>query len=294
MRMSHWHSVSALFCLSALVAGLVGCGHSENQPASTSAAPAASIAAPAAGADTATTGTGQGATPQAAVSEFLTAFKVGNDEKASQLLTPLARKMVAQQHLVVAPRGSDTAKFEVGRVEQLAEDGARVYTTLTDVGDNGQPQSDEIIWMVRHVDDGWRIAGVAAPVFKGEPPLLLNFEDEGDIIKKQQMVHDEIRRRMEQPQQPDQSAAAGGPAASPAADATSANPAGSTTNPAANSPATSVAPDATAPAGGGPAANPTTMQGPAFTAPPMGQPGPAAPPPEAAQRPANSDAGVIR
>ena len=145
MKMSHWLS------LSALLAGLVGCSQSEKSPSNTSATPAAAIAGPNAGT---AAGGPSGAGPETAVSDFLQAFKQGNDEKASLMLTPMARKMVVQQHLTVAPRGSETSKFEVGRVERLAEDGARVYTTLTDAGDNGQPESVEIIWMVRHVEDG--------------------------------------------------------------------------------------------------------------------------------------------
>jgi len=280
MKLSHWLS------LSALLAGLVGCGHSEKSPTSAAAAPVAAIGAAAGG----TTAAGpQTPTPKAAVSEFLQAFKLGNDEKASLMLTPLARKMVAQQHLAVAPRGSDTAKFEVGRVEKLGDDGARVYTTLTDVGDNGQPQSDEIIWMVRHVDEGWRIAGVAAPVFKGEPPLLLNFEDEGDIIKKQQMVHEEIRRRMDQQQQ-GPSAATTAPASLGAAAPSAAAGTSADGGPGLGAPTNPSAPAAATPA----AANPTATEGPTSVAPPDSQPAAGALPQAAAQRPAGSEAGVVR
>ena len=49
--------------------------------------------------------------------------------------------------------------------------------------------------MVRREGDGWRIAGVAATVFPGEPPLLLDFEKPEEMIEKQQWVRDEIRRR---------------------------------------------------------------------------------------------------
>jgi hypothetical protein len=34
-------------------------------------------------------------------------------------------------------------------------------------------------------------------VFPGEAPLLLNFEEPEDMIRKQQWVREEIRRRME-------------------------------------------------------------------------------------------------
>ena len=50
--------------------------------------------------------------------------------------------------------------------------------------------------MLRREQDAWRVAGVAAQVFPGEPPLLLNFEDPEDMFRKQQWVREEMRRRM--------------------------------------------------------------------------------------------------
>jgi len=192
-----------------------GCGKSDSAPPAASATEAAAAApAPAAGPKT--------ASPELAVTEFLEAVRTGSDKRASQMLTPLAREKVAEQNMVVAPPGSDTAKFEIGQVERLGEDGARVITKWTDMGDNGQQRTDEVIWMVRLVNEGWRIAGVAAPVFEGEPPLLLNFEDPADMIRKQQMVREEIRRRMEQESQgapPADPNAAAMPASNAAAEA---------------------------------------------------------------------------
>lgn len=146
---------------------------------------------------TASTARPQGAGPDAAVFDFLNAVRTGNDKQASQMLTPLARKKVAEQHLVVAPPGSDTAKFELSDVQKVGEDGARVVIKWTDLDENNKPRTDQITWMVRKVDEGWRIAGVAAPVFDGEPPLLLNFEDPEEMLRQQQMVREEMRRRME-------------------------------------------------------------------------------------------------
>ena len=38
---------------------------------------------------------------------------------------------------------------------------------------------------------------VAATIFAGEPPLVLNFEDPDEVLKKQQWAREEIRRRAE-------------------------------------------------------------------------------------------------
>ena len=172
---------------------LTGCGQSGN-----SAAPATTSQE----SSTATTSAGrpQGNGPDAAVFDFLDAVRAGSDEKASNMLTPLARKKVAEQHLVVAPPGSDTAKFELGSVQFLGDDGARVVIKWTDVDENNKPRTDQVTWMVRKVEEGWRIAGVAAPVFDGEPPVLLNFEDPEEMLRQQQLVREEVRRRMEKEQ----------------------------------------------------------------------------------------------
>jgi hypothetical protein len=135
--------------------------------------------------------------PGAATQEFLEALRTGNDEKASKMLSATAREKTASLNRNVTPPASDTAKFNVGKVDYVGEDGARVACTWTDVDAEGQPKTDEAIWVLRREQDVWRIAGVAAQIFPGEPPLLLNFEDPDDMFRKQQWVREEIRRRME-------------------------------------------------------------------------------------------------
>ena len=111
------------------------------------------------------------------------------------MLTPLARQKVEESHLSVAPPSSDTAKFEVGAVERIGDDGARVHVNWTDMDEANQPQRCEMLWMVRREAEGWRVAGVAVPVLPNEPRLVLNFEDPDDMIQKRQMLHEELARR---------------------------------------------------------------------------------------------------
>jgi hypothetical protein len=80
----------------------------------------------------------------------------------------------------------------------VGEDGARVATTWSDLDKEGEMRTDDMTWMVRRGEEGWRIVGVAAVVFEGEPPLLLNFEDPEDMIRQQQMLKEEIVRRAQQ------------------------------------------------------------------------------------------------
>ena len=134
--------------------------------------------------------------PAAAVSEFLEAVRTGNDDKAARMLSTLAREKTAALNRNVTPPASDTARFTIGKVEHVGKDGARVASSWTDLDVDGEPQTDEALWIVRLEDKGWRIAGVGVLVFPGEPLLLLNFEDPEDMFRKQQWVREEIRRRM--------------------------------------------------------------------------------------------------
>ena len=65
--------------------------------------------------------------PDRVILEFLEAARTGNNKQAAQLLTPLARQKVAGEHIAVVPPSTDKAHFEVGAVEFVGTDGARVY-----------------------------------------------------------------------------------------------------------------------------------------------------------------------
>ncbi|HXT60705.1 MAG TPA: hypothetical protein VN699_18840 [Pirellulales bacterium] len=149
--------------------------------------------------DASHTDAAEGAGPAEAVAVFLEAVKNGEDDKANSMLTKLALEETAKMNMVVAPPGSESATFEVGEVELLSEgdeQGAHVASKWTDLGDDGQPHTDDIVWMLRKEPEGWRIAGMATTVFEGEPPLLLNFEDPQDMQRKQQLAEEEMQRRM--------------------------------------------------------------------------------------------------
>ncbi len=133
--------------------------------------------------------------PARATHEFLEAVRTGNDEKAAMMMTATARKKTAELDMQVAPTGSDTAQFKVGEVRQMAGDRVAVASTWSDLDANSQRRTDEMVWMLRKSPEGWRVAGVAAQVFEGEPPLLLDFENPQEMLKKKQWIQEEIRRR---------------------------------------------------------------------------------------------------
>ncbi len=145
-------------------------------------------------------------TPAEAVTNFLDAVRRGDDGQAEALLTEMARKKTREMDLAVAPPGSPTAKFEVGATEYPYEGGeiAHVSSQWSDIDGSGYEQTDEIVWILRKEPGGWRIGGMATKLFDDQPPLILNFEDPQDMVKKQEAAEAEIRRRAEaeQAQQP--------------------------------------------------------------------------------------------
>lgn len=96
--------------------------------------------------------------------------------------------------LQVSTPKSDTAKFKMAASNSSRMAGAHVATEWIDVDETGTEHSDPIIWMAR-LDNGWRIAGMATEVFEDQPPLFLNFEDPEDMMRKQQLVGEEIHVR---------------------------------------------------------------------------------------------------
>ncbi len=176
------------------VIGILGCGKSEG-PAQQSAALADH--------DVQATKTGNMAgvqatnSPEAACQEFLDALRTGNDEKASNMLSQVAREKAAALGRSVTPSASDTARFAIGKVKYVGEDGAQVESSWTDEDNDGQTRTTNDVWIMRKEQEGWRIVGVAAMIFPGEPKLMLNFEDPDEVLKKLQWAREEIRRRAE-------------------------------------------------------------------------------------------------
>ncbi len=134
--------------------------------------------------------------PVSAAKVFLEAVRTGDDEKVVAMFTELARQQAGELNRQFAPVGSDTARYTVSdKVDYLGDEGARIMSTWTDLGADGKPRSDEIMWMLRKEPGGWRIAGMAAVIFPGEPPLLLDFENMKETLRKVEMLAEEMERR---------------------------------------------------------------------------------------------------
>jgi hypothetical protein len=132
--------------------------------------------------------------PEALTTAFLEAVRTGDDKTAATLLTPAARQKTAEQEMVVAPPGSQTARFAIRDV-QMVDGGAHVASDWSDVGTDGHMHTDRIVWILRKEPIGWRIAGMASKIFPDRPPVVLNFEDPEDMMRQQQAAEAEMARR---------------------------------------------------------------------------------------------------
>lgn len=126
---------------------------------------------------------------------FLAAIQAGDAEGARTMLTPLTREKTAELGVDVAPPGSPKARFEIGEVQFKGADGAYVATQWIDDDGQGGQRADDVVWMVRRVEEGWRICGLGAKVFDDQPPLFLNFENPHEMARKQAAVEAERIRR---------------------------------------------------------------------------------------------------
>jgi len=138
--------------------------------------------------ETPSAGPSKSAAARQVLSEFLDAVRRGDDEAATALLSPRARQKLT-------PPASDTARFELGNVEEISPDEVRVDCTWSDLDPYGKRQTDESQWHLRRLAEGWRVTGMSFRVFPDAPPIRWDFEDPEDMVRKQQWVEAERRRR---------------------------------------------------------------------------------------------------
>lgn len=189
-----------MLLLAVLIAGLVGCqGSTGNHPAAADsqgqAAGQQATHQPAASGGSDQTVPNDTSTPAAAVAVFLDAVRRGDDARIMELYTVRAREEAARLNEHFAPRASDTARFQVGNVEYVTDDGARVGCAWTDLDQTGQPHTMEFLWTLRREAPGWRVAGMVATPFPGENPVLFDFENLDETIQKVNLLAEEIARR---------------------------------------------------------------------------------------------------
>ena len=136
--------------------------------------------------------------PDATMTTFLDAVKIGDAESAASLLTTKARTEMQNAEMHVLPPGSPRADYSVNNVSYEPEHGgAFVDTTWIDDDETGQRQSYDITWILRQENNSWRVAGMSTKLVPDHPPLVLNFEDPVDMKAQVQQANAEMMRRAE-------------------------------------------------------------------------------------------------
>lgn len=132
--------------------------------------------------------------PEEVVTEFLNAMKTGNDGVAAGLLTATAREETGKHQLAVQPPGSPTAEYEIGKGE-LAEDDpkvAQVGCVWTEKDAQGADHSEQVVWVLRKHEEGWRVFGMATQMPTREEPVFFNFEDPAEMTALMETISQEM------------------------------------------------------------------------------------------------------
>ncbi|MDZ4659241.1 MAG: hypothetical protein SH868_16840 [Bythopirellula sp.] len=118
------------------------------------------------------------------VYEFLDAVRCGDTATSSQCLTPLALQRTSELDLNFSPPGSPTAQFRVGAVEMIDAEKAVVECTWTDQDADGVPRDEKITWALKLNAGDWRISGMAADIGPTQPPVVMDFENPGQLAAR--------------------------------------------------------------------------------------------------------------
>jgi hypothetical protein len=133
-------------------------------------------------------------TPEQVVTEFLNAMKTGNDGVAAGLLTATARDETGKHQLAVQPPGSPTAEYEIGEGELSADDPevAQVGCVWTEKDAQGADHSEQVVWVLRKHEEGWRVFGMATQMPTREAPVFFNFEDPAEMTALMETISQEM------------------------------------------------------------------------------------------------------
>ncbi len=121
--------------------------------------------------------------PEGTVYKFLEAVRTGDEGQTLAMLTSLARRRLDGMNIVVAPKASSTARFDLGTVKQIDHGHNEVTSRWIDIFD-GREKPQEVVWAVRREPEGWRIHGMAASIREGEPVTRLDLENPQDAMER--------------------------------------------------------------------------------------------------------------
>jgi hypothetical protein len=138
------------------------------------------------------------ANPSESVSDFLIAVKSGDDVTATALLTTDAQKEAWTNGLAISGDGFPDAQFDVSEVEYLNQNSeAHVMSTWSDKTPYDEEKTFQCVWLLRRESHGWCIYGMATKFLEHLQPIVLNFENQADMQKRQQWAEQQIVKHRE-------------------------------------------------------------------------------------------------
>ena len=111
-----------------------------------------------------------------AAADFLDAILQGDTQRASARLTPQAIERIIASGIQFQPQGLQTADFKIGEIRTPSQDQAIVQCVLTDQTPDGLEESEEMCCLMRHVENDWRVSGIAYGKGPNQPWTLTDFE----------------------------------------------------------------------------------------------------------------------
>ena len=140
-------------------------------------------------------------TPDKPVATFLKALCDNDQDAMFAMLTAKGRDALRERGMSPGMNGGEEASYEVLEFEYVDE-GAHVACNWIEKQPDGTSLTTPVIWIMHKESAGWRVAGMALRPFNDMRPIFFNFEDPVDMVKKQEMIDQEIARRdQSQPQQ---------------------------------------------------------------------------------------------
>jgi hypothetical protein len=124
-----------------------------------------------------------------AASEWLDAVLKGDTQGASARLTPQAMHRIIESKMTFSPPGAgvDAEGFRIGEIRTPSLDQAIVQCLLS-YNAEGKHHTEEMCCLLRHVDNDWRVSGIAFGTTADKPWTLVDFETGQDLpIPRQDM-----------------------------------------------------------------------------------------------------------
>jgi hypothetical protein len=128
--------------------------------------------------------------PSEVVLAFLNAMRDGNSSVASELLSDLARAETAKHQWPVQPPGAPSATYKLGQPTYVDQNqtGVHVPCLWTEPDGAGGTIQFEVVWALRRLEQGWRVAGFATEIVPGKAPFFFNFEDIANLKETQTLA----------------------------------------------------------------------------------------------------------